>query len=126
MTIRGVRGATVAEQDDEPSILQATGELLQALLQANPALRSEDLASAFFTVTGDLTAAYPAKAARQMGWEQVPLMCALEIPVPGGLKRCIRVLLHWNTVLAQSQVQHVYLGAAASLRPDLIRKVSNR
>jgi chorismate mutase len=120
MTIRGVRGATVAEQDDEPSILRATGALLEAMLQANPSMRSEDLASAFFTVTGDLTAAYPAKAARQMGWEQVPLMCALEIPAPDGLKRCIRVLLHWNTALVQSQVQHVYLGAAASLRPDLV------
>ena len=122
MAVRGVRGATVAGQDEEGAILAATRELLEALLQANPAMQVEELASAFFTVTGDLTAAHPAKAARQMGWTQVPLMCALEIPVPGSLPRCIRVLLHWNTSLAQSEIRHVYLGAAASLRPDLVNE----
>ena len=122
MAIRGVRGATVAGRDEEGAILAATRELLEALLKANPAMQVEELASAFFTVTGDLTAAHPAKAARQMGWTQVPLMCALEIPVPGSLPRCIRVLLHWNTDLAQSEIRHVYLGAAASLRPDLVNE----
>ena len=122
MAVRGVRGATVAGQDEEGAILAATRELLEALLQANPAMQVEELASAFFTVTGDLTAAHPAKAARQMGWMQVPLMCALEIPVPGSLPRCIRVLLHWNTSLAQAEIRHVYLGAAASLRPDLVNE----
>jgi chorismate mutase len=121
MPIRGVRGATVASRDEPEVILTATRELLGALLVANPLLQLEELASAFFTVTGDLTAVHPAKAARQLGWEQVPLMCALEIPVPGSLPRCIRVLLHWNTDLPQSAIQHVYLGAAASLRPDLVR-----
>jgi chorismate mutase len=119
MPIRGVRGATVANRDEPEAILTATRELLEALLHANPSLQVEELASAFFTVTGDLTAVHPAKAARQLGWEQVPLMCAREIPVPGSLPRCIRVLLHWNTGLPQSAVRHVYLGAAASLRPDL-------
>jgi chorismate mutase len=119
MTIRGVRGATVASRDEPEAILSATRELLGALLQANPQLQIEELASAFFTVTGDLTTVHPAKAARQIGWSQVPLMCALEIPVPESLPFCIRVLLHWNTGLPQSAIRHVYLGAAASLRPDL-------
>ncbi len=81
--------------------------------------RPQDLASALFTVTEDLSAAYPAAAARELGWTDVPLICAREIPVPGGLPRCIRVLLHWNTDLPQSAIRHVYLGAAAALRPDL-------
>jgi chorismate mutase len=119
MSIRGVRGATVANRDEPEAILSATRELLKALLQANPLLQVEELASVWFTVTSDLTAVHPAKAARQLGWEQVPLMCALEIPVPESLPRCIRVLLHWNTALPQSAIRHVYLGAAANLRPDL-------
>lgn len=119
MAVRGVRGATVVSQDQPEEILSATCELLEAILQLNPALQATELASAFFTVTDDLCSAYPAQAARQMGWDQVPLMCAREIPVPGGLPRCIRVLLHWNTDLTQAAIRHVYLGAAASLRPDL-------
>jgi chorismate mutase len=119
MSIRGVRGATVAGEDEAEAILAATRELLEKLLEANPEMRLEDLASAFFTVTADLSAVYPARAARQIGWQQVPLMCAQEISVPGSLPRCIRVLLHWNTDLPQSAVRHVYLGAAAGLRPDL-------
>ena len=125
MSIRGVRGATVASRDEPEAILSATRELLEALLQANPLMQVEELASALFTVTCDLTAEYPAKAARQLGWEQVPLMCAQEIPVIEGLPHCIRVLLHWNTGLPQSAVRHVYLGAAASLRPDLALDTNN-
>ncbi len=117
--MRGVRGATVVAEDTPEAILAATGVLLQAILAANPSLSPEDLASAIFTVTDDLRSAYPARAARQLGWTMTPLMCALEIPVPGSLPRCIRVLLHWNTSLPQSAIQHVYLGEAASLRPDL-------
>ncbi len=120
MSIRGIRGATVICQDEPEEILAATRELLDAICQANPSLRVEDVASALFTLTNDLHSAYPALAARQMGWSEVPLMCAREIPVPGSLKRCIRVLVHWNTDLAQSEIHHVYLGQAASLRPDLI------
>jgi len=122
MPIRGIRGATAAEIDEPQAVLSATRALLEAILEANPTLRTEDIASALFTVTGDLTSAYPARAARELGWAQVPLMCALEIPVPGSLPRCIRVLLHWNTALPQEQIQHIYLGAAASLRPDLTQK----
>jgi chorismate mutase len=109
----------VAEQDQAETILQATRELLEAILSANPTLKPADLASVFFSVTEDLAAAYPALAARELGWNQVPLLCSREIPVPGSLPRCIRVLLHWNTDLPQSDIRHVYLGAAAELRPDL-------
>ena len=76
-------------------------------------------ADILFTAADDLNSVYPAKAAREMGWNQVPLICAREIPVSGGLSGCIRVLIHWNTNTPQSQIRHVYLGAAASLRPDL-------
>lgn len=120
MPVRAIRGAVVSDGDQAELILKATRELLQAILDANPGLLPEDIASAIFTTTDDITAAYPAKAARQMGWMKVPLLCAREIPVPGSLSCCIRVLLHWNTDLPQSKIIHVYLGKAISLRPDLI------
>lgn len=119
MPVRGIRGATVAEADQPEAILEATRALLEAILAANPLLSTDEIASAWFTLTADLSAAYPAAAARQMGWQAVPLMCAREIDVPGSLPRCIRVLLHWNTELAQADVRHVYLGEARRLRPDL-------
>jgi chorismate mutase len=119
MSIRGIRGATTVSQDTAEAILDGTRELLEEILLENPSFKKEDLASVFFTVTDDLCAVYPAKAARQMGWELVPLMCAREIPVPDGIQFCIRVLLLWNTTLSQRQVKHVYLHKAAHLRPDL-------
>ena len=119
MPLRGIRGAAVVSADRSDVILNATQELLAGILEANPSLEPADLASGLFTLTEDLSAAYPAQAARQMGWVEVPLMCAREIPVPGSLPRCIRVLLHWNTDLPQADVHHVYLGEAARLRPDL-------
>lgn len=118
MSIRGIRGAVTSEADTPEAILAATRELLQAILIANPDLETEAIGSVFFTVTDDLAAIHPALAARQLGWTDVPLMCAREIPVPGSLPRTIRVLLHWNTELPQRAIRHVYLGAAASLRPD--------
>ncbi len=121
MPVRGVRGATVAQSDQAEAVLDATRRLLSAIQAANPELRPEDVASAIFTVTEDISSAYPAQAARQMGWDLVPLMCAREIPVPGSLRLCIRVLVHWNTDLTQKEIHPVYLGAAASLRPDLNR-----
>lgn len=121
MPVRGVRGATVASQNQPEAILAATRELLLAILDANPGLHPDDLASAFFTVTTDLQSTYPALAARQIGWFQVPLLCAQEIEAPDSLPRCIRVLLHWNTERTCAEIQHVYLGEAASLRPDLQR-----
>lgn len=119
--VRGVRGATTVCEDSAEAILAATRELLLAILSANPGLRSTDIASIFFTVTEDLRAAYPAQAARELGWEDVPLMDAQEIPVPGSLSNCIRVLIHWNTSLEQKDIHHVYLRQAVQLRPDLAR-----
>jgi chorismate mutase len=120
MPIRGIRGATVAQVNESEPILAATREMLLAIRDANPALQPEDIASIIFTVTDDLTAVHPALAARQLGWGNVPLMCAREIPVPNSLPSCIRVLIHWNTDLSQSAVKHTYLGKASVLRPDLI------
>jgi chorismate mutase len=117
--LRGIRGATAVETDQPEAILQATRELLEKILQVNPSMRPTDIASAIFTVTPDLHSAYPARAAREIGWEHVPMLCAQEIPVPNGLPLCIRVLIHWNTDLPSEAVQHVYLHQAASLRPDL-------
>src|SRR5512133_2328044 len=119
MFVRGIRGATTVENNEEDAILAATRDLLSTIQKANPSLSVEDLVSAFFTVTPDLTAAHPAKGARQLGWTSVPLMCALEIPVEGSLPMCIRVLLTWNTPLTQKEITHVYLRQAAALRPDL-------
>jgi chorismate mutase len=121
MVMRGVRGATVVEKDEAEKVLAATRVLLEQILKENPALKPEDIASAWFTVTPDLCSAHPARAARQLGWVDVPLMCAQEIPVPGSLPFCIRVLLNWNTELSQKEIHHVYLGAAASLRPDWVK-----
>lgn len=122
MPVQGVRGATVALENQPESILAETRRLLDAILEANPSLKVSDLASLLFTTTADLNATYPAQAARQMGWTNVPMMCMQEIQVPDGLPLCIRVLLHWNTELNQDSIQHVYLGKAASLRPDLVNK----
>jgi chorismate mutase len=119
MSLRGVRGATTVDVDEPDEIRAATGELIRALQAANPGMLPEDIASAIFTVTADLVSTYPAQAARELGWERVPLICAQEIPVPGGLPRCIRLLIHWNTENPASAVRHVYLRQAAILRPDL-------
>jgi chorismate mutase len=120
MTIRGIRGATTVAADQPDLILQATRELLEAIFDANLRMESEDVASAVFTVTEDLRSTFPAQAARQMGWEMVPMLCAREIPVPDSLPRVIRVLVHWNTDVPQSEIKHVYLRDAVKLRPDLV------
>ncbi len=121
MPCRGIRGATTVETDSVAAILAATRELLTRIVKAND-VAIEDVVSAFFTVTPDLTAAFPARAARELGWQHVALLNAQEIPVPGSLPRCVRVLIHWNTETPQTEVHHVYLRGAASLRPDLKEK----
>ena len=109
MTVcRGVRGATTVEGNDRDQILLATRQLLGLMIRRND-IDSRDVASVFFTVTKDLTAEYPALAARQLGWLDVPLLCGYEIAVDNGLPRCIRVLMHWNTDKRQSEISHVYL-----------------
>ena len=120
MPIRGIRGATTVSADDPDLILEATRELLEAILQQNEAMDPEDVASALFTVTDDLASTFPAQGARQMGWGLVPMLCAREIPVPNSLPRVIRVLVHWNTELKQDEITHVYLREAVKLRPDLV------
>ena len=117
--VRGLRGAISASENSLEAILTATSDLLAAIQAANPSLAPEDIASIFFTVTDDLDQAFPALAARQLGWTWTPMLCAREIPVPGSLPRIVRVLIHWNTPLKQTQMQHVYLGDAVKLRPDL-------
>ena len=117
MPVRGIRGATTAEENTPESILAATHELLTALIAAND-LQSDDVASAIFTTTLDLNAEYPAVAARALGWRDVALLCAHEMDVPHGPKKCIRILIHWNTAAPAAEVRHVYLKGAVDLRPD--------
>jgi chorismate mutase len=116
MYCRGIRGATTVERNEREEILTATMELLQLMVRRND-LRVEDIASALFTVTGDLDAEFPAAAARQLGWDEVALLCMREIPVPHSLGKCVRVLMHVNTTHSASELQHVYLREAVSLRP---------
>lgn len=120
MPTRGIRGATTVAEDEAETILQATRELLEAIVKENASMKPEDIGSAIFTVTEDLTATFPAQAAREMGWSMVPMMCAREIPVPDSLPKVIRVLVHWNTETPQSEIKHVYLRDAVKLRPDLV------
>ena len=116
MYCRGIRGATTVDHNDREEILAATTELLRLIVLENNLL-VEDIASISFTVTEDLDAVFPAQAARQIGWNEVALMCMREIPVPDSLGKCIRVLVHVNTTRSASEIQHVYLREAVSLRP---------
>ena len=124
MPCRGIRGATTVESDSAGVIVAATRQLLMRMVEAND-VDIADIASAFFTATPDLTAAFPAQAARELGWHHVALLDAQEIPVPGGLPRCVRVLVHWNTSRPQDEIRHIYLGEAARLRPDLTQPDSS-
>lgn len=117
--MRGVRGATTVTADTAEMILDAARELLQAIIESNQ-IEEEYVASVIFTTTPDLTAAFPARAARELGWQQTALMGGQEMDVPGGLPRCIRVLVHWNTTKALHEVNHIFLREAVALRPDLI------
>ena len=120
MVVRGIRGANSVEADEPELILAATRELLEEICRANEITDFNDICSAIFTTTSDLTSTFPAEAARAMGMGLVPLLCATEIPVPGSMPRCIRILLHVNTDKPQDQIKHVYLGEAKKLRPDMV------
>jgi len=120
MAVRGIRGATTVEQNLAVDILAATRELLQELLTTNGITSYEEIVSAIFTTTTDVTAVFPAEAARSLGMSQVPLLCASEIAVPNSMPRCIRILLHVNTEQPQSAMKHVYLREAKRLRPDMV------
>jgi chorismate mutase len=114
---RGVRGAITVEANTAEAILEAAHELLTALVEAND-IDPDDIGSLFFTTTIDLNAEYPALAARQLGWLDVAIMCGHEMDVPHGLKKCLRVLIMWNTARSAREIQHVYLRDAVTLRPD--------
>lgn len=115
---RGVRGATTVKTNSREEILQATRQMLALMIRRN-GIEPSDIASALFTVTSDLDAEFPALAARQLGWLEVPMLCGYEIKVPGSLPLCIRVLVHWITDKNQSEIQHIYIHEAVRLRPDL-------
>jgi len=118
--VRGIRGAITCEDNNPGAINEATKELLVTIAAKND-LVLEDIVSIFFTVTSDLNADFPASAARDLGWSEVPLLCATEISVPNSISNCIRVLVHVNTPRMQSDIIHCYLRDASKLRPDLAK-----
>jgi chorismate mutase len=120
MACRGVRGATTVATNTRDEILAATRQLVALMVRRN-GIDPRDVASAIFTTSPDLDAEFPALAARQLGWLEVPLLCGHEMAISGSLPRCIRVLVHWNTELAQDAIQHVYIRDAEKLRPDLCK-----
>lgn len=124
MWVRGIRGATTVINNEEKEILAATTQLLMQIVEANQVV-PDDICSVFVTTTEDLTATFPARAIRLMqGWELVPLMCSLEIPVKPSLPLCIRLMVHINTAKTQKQIQHIYLNEAKVLRPDIAGKTN--
>jgi chorismate mutase len=118
-TIRALRGATTVSADDPLLIREGVQELLETLLEENDLTPSE-IISAVFTATPDLVSEFPAHAARLFGWDDVPLLCAQELPVPGSLPRCVRVLLHVETSKPRNEMRHAYLREAVLLRQDLL------
>jgi len=126
MGVRGIRGAITVEQNEKDDIVAAARELLEEMVGQN-SVKPDEIASVLISVTDDLDAAFPAQAARLLpGWEYVPLMCTREIPVPGSLPRCIRVMMHVNTAKKQDEVIHIFLREAVRLRPDLVKRQESR
>ena len=120
MSVRAVRGAIQVDADTRDDVLEGSAELVKAVLERN-GLSPDDVISILFTATPDLTAEFPAYAARLLGLTDVPLMCASEIDVPGAMPRVLRLLAHVETELDRSALRHVYLRGAAALRTDLPR-----
>ena len=118
MICRGVRGATTVEENSREAILRGTRQLLALMIRRN-GIEADNVGSAIFSVTADLNAEFPALAARQLGWLDVPLLCTNEVPVPGSLPMCVRALINWNTAKAQQDIAHIYIREAIQLRPDL-------
>ena len=117
LVCRGIRGATTADSNTAEDILEATREMVQILIRLNE-LEPEHVVSAIFTTSPDLNATFPAVAAREIGWSEVPLMCAHEMDVPASLQKAVRVLVQINTTKTASEVRHVYLKGARQLRPE--------
>jgi chorismate mutase len=118
MAVRAIRGATQVDADDREQVLEATRELVTAVLERND-LAHDDVISILFTATPDLTSEFPALAARELGMGDVPLMCATEIGVPHALPRVLRLMAHVETDRPRAEVQHVYLRGAVALRRDI-------
>lgn len=121
---RAIRGATTASQNTAEDILESTRELLAAIIEAND-VQVEDVVSVIFTTTPDLNATFPAVAAREYGWNNVPLMCSHEMSVPGALDHVVRMLVHINTERSADQIRHVYLRRAVELRPEWAYELSS-
>lgn len=119
--MQGIRGAITVEKNEKTEIFVAVQRLLQAMVKENE-IELDDIGAALFSATDDITAAFPAAAARQIGWEYVPLFDARQMDVDNSLEKCIRVLLLVNTDKKQAQIQHIYLEKAVCLRPDLTDK----
>jgi chorismate mutase len=122
LPVRGIRGATTVENDTADEIIASTEELLEGLVAAN-SIRPEDIAGVWFTTTRDLSAEFPAIAARRLGWVDVPLLCGHEMEVdpanPRSIPRCIRVLVQVNTGRSAAEMKFVYLRRALEIRADL-------
>ena len=125
MLVRGIRGAITVNSNTKEEIIEITKELLITLQRENN-FKIEDIVSVFFSATSDLNAAFPAQAARELGWDRVPLFDMQEIDVPGSLPRCIRVLIQINCQKSQTEIKHCYLRKAKILRKDLIKENSDQ
>lgn len=125
MLVRGIRGAITADSNTKEEIIKRTKELLTALKKEND-FKIEDIVSIFFSVTSDLNAAFPAQAARELGWNKVPFFDMQEIDVPESLPRCIRILIQINCSKSQQEIRHCYLRGAKILRKDLIKETSDQ
>lgn len=121
MALRGIRGAITVSKNSKTAIIAATEELLKKMVKVN-GVKAENVASVIFSTTKDLNVAFPAEAARNLGWLYTPLLCTNEISVPHSLRKCVRILLHVNTSKSQKAMRHVYLKGAVRLRPDLKKK----
>lgn len=117
MWCRGIRGATSVVDNTRDEILTATKELLEEIVDSNQ-VEKEAVACVFFSTTADLDAEFPALAARQLGWKEVPLLCCQEINVPGSLPRCIRILVLFNTQKRIEEINHIYLRGTEILRRE--------
>ncbi|MBA7545402.1 Chorismate mutase AroH [subsurface metagenome] len=124
MLVRGIRGAITVDSNTKEEIIEITKELLITLQRENN-FKIEDIVSIFFNATSDLNAAFPAQAARELGWKQVPLFDIQEINVPGSLPRCIRILIQINCSKSQKEIKHCYLKGAEILRKDLVKETLN-
>lgn len=118
MSVRAIRGATQLSSDTREEMHREVGALLAEILARN-SLTLDSVISALFTVTADLTSEFPAAAARKAGWGDIPMMCAVEIAVPGSLPRTVRVMIHAESPTPRNEISHVYRGGATVLRPDL-------